>query len=540
MDIKELERMYKESAAADIYDACQEVDVEQADVYGVTALHLACKYADSKGVRILLERGAEVNACDRDGNRTPLHYLAVQDEYGKHEAPGGETRKCALLLLEAGASVIRKDNEGITPLLEAASRGRHELLEAAVEKGVRLTATDKKGNTALHLICGWGIKNAMEKLERAEQQEKRIDRAEIERAKQQLDACPADDPYRFMYESSYRMCREDADKKIKEAARWRATVEGFFLSAKALLEGGLDPQEKNNDGKTPLDLAIANKAGNISSLLSGTWSEEGGASKTKGMDIYQAIEALDYEALSGCIEEGADLNALCDRDGIYNGLTPLCIACYMLDLKAIELLLAAGADPNYRNASGQTAVAYWFFPLQGRLPGRYFYSSEVAKAKIPSKIVKALAAAGFDINATVSDSEDTMLIAACRNAQPGLGIDIAKELLRLRADVDRSNKDGQTALMLLCESYIDDPAVSNLYLQLLEAGAAVAAVDRRGNTPLHYAATHSGTVGKARAEALFDFGDPNPAAVNNEGKTALDLASEKNNEPLVKLILMNS
>lgn len=36
----------------------------------------------------------------------------------------------------------------------------------------------------------------------------------------------------------------------------------------------------------------------------------------------------------------------------------------------------------------------------------------------------------------------------------------------------------------------------------------------------------------------FEFVDAD--AVNNAGKTALEIAAEQNNEPLVKLILMNS
>jgi len=35
----------------------------------------------------------------------------------------------------------------------------------------------------------------------------------------------------------------------------------------------------------------------------------------------------------------------------------------------------------------------------------------------------------------------------------------------------------------------------------------------------------------------MDFGSPDVNAVNNEGKTALDIATEKNNETLVKFLL---
>ena len=76
---------------------------------------------------------------------------------------------------------------------------------------------------------------------------------------------------------------------------------------------------------------------------------------------------------------------------------------------------------------------------------------------------------------------------------------------------------------------------------MLEAGAEVAAADRDGNTPLHYAAMNRDAgAGKEMAEMLFEFGNPKPEAVNNQGKSALEIATDNNNEPLVKLILMNS
>ena len=36
---------------------------------------------------------------------------------------------------------------------------------------------------------------------------------------------------------------------------------------------------------------------------------------------------------------------------------------------------------------------------------------------------------------------------------------------------------------------------------------------------------------------VMDFGKPDVNAVNNEGKTALDIATEKNDESLVKFLL---
>ena len=45
---------------------------------------------------------------------------------------------------------------------------------------------------------------------------------------------------------------------------------------------------------------------------------------------------------------------------------------------------------------------------------------------------------------------------------------------------------------------------------------------------------------KEAAALVMDFGTPNVNAVNNEGKTVLDIATEKNDEALVKFLIKYS
>lgn len=532
MTTNEIRKMYGDSSAEEIHAAYKEVDVEDTNQYdrGNTPLHTACLHADSVAVGILLARGANPN-IPNDARKVPLHVLAGAVRNNKH-FPEGEIRKCAEHLFDAGARVIYKDESNKTPILAAAERGCHELLDAAVAKGVKLTTTDSSGNTALHLVCDFGVRNALECLEYQQKKVDRLDTVKLEQSKAKMDNEPNEQIWKTLYESELKG-HEDAHKELEALQR---TVEGFYLSAKALLEGGLDPDEKNNAGRTPLDLAVENNAKRIGALLRGV---EGSAeAATGGMTLHQAAEKGDCEAIKACVKAGTDLNAICDDEkGDNKGRTPLAVACYHFELLAVQTLLELGADPNFKDADGRNALSWWF-----EWYGQRFLVATLVKDRIPQQIFKALLDKGYEIDGPIDDKSNTALTAACRRVWENgeLALLLVSELIATHADVNKPNGAGQTPLMLINQVKRRDSG-ADLQITLLEAGADVAAVDRDGNTPLHYAAMNeTPSTGCEMAEMLFEFGDPKPDAVNNAGKSALEIATENNNEPLVKLILMNS
>lgn len=532
MTTNEIKKMYGNSPTEEIHAAYKEVSVDDANQYdhNNTPLHTACLHADSVAVGILLARGANPNTPN-DSKEMPLHVLARAVKNDKH-FPDGEIRKCAEQLFDAGAGVLRKNESNNTPILAAAERGCHELLEAAVAKGAKLTATDPDGNTALHLACGWGVRNALEILESQKRKVDRLDVVKLQQAKDKMDNEPEEYIWKTLYESELKD-HEDAHKEMKACQQ---TVDGYYLSAKALLEGGLDPDEKNNAGKTPVDLAVENGAKRIGALLRGI---EGSAEAiTGGMTIHQAAEKGDCEAIRACVASGADLNAICDDEkGENKGRTPLAVACYHFELSAVQTLLELGADPNFKDADGRNALSWWF-----EWYGQHYLYASLVKNKVPQQIFKAMLANGYEIDGPIDDKSNTTLTAACRRVWENgeLAIILVSELIAAHADVNKSNGAGQTPLMLI-NGVRRRESGADLQITLLETGADVAAVDRDGNTPLHYAAMNeTASTGCEMAEMLFEFGDPKPDAVNNEGKSALEIATEKNNEPLVKLILMNS
>ena len=103
-------------------------------------LHTATRMEYSQVVDVLLIAGAEVEAC-LDG-KTPL---MVSAEIGDRETAG--------VLLDNGASMMARENNGQTALHLAAREGHKTVVGLLVDRGADKEAKDNKGQTALHLAA---------------------------------------------------------------------------------------------------------------------------------------------------------------------------------------------------------------------------------------------------------------------------------------------------------------------------------------------------------------------------------------------------
>lgn len=99
-----------------------------------TSLILATKYDAKEAAAKLVERGANVEAFDGDGN-TALHWAALYD-----------SEECCRILLQKGAVVNVRNKIGSTPLMRAKSTKITKLLLAF---DANIKATNNYGQTAL-------------------------------------------------------------------------------------------------------------------------------------------------------------------------------------------------------------------------------------------------------------------------------------------------------------------------------------------------------------------------------------------------------
>ncbi len=89
-----------------------------------TALHFAAFFRQPEATRLLVERGAELEArASTFGNVTPLHSACASGE-----------RESARILLEHGADPNVRQQGGFTPLHAAAQNGDEELARLLLER----------------------------------------------------------------------------------------------------------------------------------------------------------------------------------------------------------------------------------------------------------------------------------------------------------------------------------------------------------------------------------------------------------------------
>mmetsp|Transcript_40550 Transcript_40550/g.97868 ORF Transcript_40550/g.97868 Transcript_40550/m.97868 type:complete len:229 (-) Transcript_40550:3295-3981(-) len=124
-------------------------DILQYDYYGRQPLHWACENGHTRVARLLLDRGAPLEAFhDSDfGNKRnarkrwrPLHFACNEGDSAT-----------ASLLIQYGADLEAKTFEGCTPLDLACKAGNLELAKHLVGQGA--TIESRNAETLLHMVA---------------------------------------------------------------------------------------------------------------------------------------------------------------------------------------------------------------------------------------------------------------------------------------------------------------------------------------------------------------------------------------------------
>ena len=113
------------------------------DEFGMTALMWAAERGCEAVLRLLVEKGADLNAKERDGK------TALMKAAERHETT-------VRLLLEKGADMNAIDKGGSTVLMIAAKYEREAVARLLLEKGADMNTINRRGRTALMIAASNG------------------------------------------------------------------------------------------------------------------------------------------------------------------------------------------------------------------------------------------------------------------------------------------------------------------------------------------------------------------------------------------------
>ncbi|CAH1134842.1 unnamed protein product [Ceutorhynchus assimilis] len=346
----------------------KQIQIDDKDENGTTALMVASTKGKGAFVRELLTHGADPNAEDND-NWTALlcaakegHYdivlqLLEQNAEIDHRDMGGWTAlmwatykghtNIAVHLLDRGAEVNAHGNFHISSLLWASGRGYLEIVRSLINHGAKVNVGDKYGTTALVWASRKGHTEIVELLLRAGAN---VDTAGMYSWTALIVATYGNhvDVVNLLLEHKPNVNALDKDGCSPLTI---ACKEGYYDIATALLQAGAYINIQDRVGDTNLIHAIKGGHKNVVEALIKKYADVDIVGKDKKSAIYVAVEKGNVGIVKLLFKQNPDLeNATKDGD------TPLLKAVRNRNAEIVQLLLEKKAKVSATDKKGDTAL----------------------------------------------------------------------------------------------------------------------------------------------------------------------------------------
>lgn len=381
----------------------------------------------------------------------------------------GETEK-AQEFFKGKMNVHAVDQKGRTALHRAAELGDYQLTAFMLSLNANLDVQDAMGRTALEIAC---IEQHADIADLLCQSGADIFLGSTLSSIPALLAIngPSTLLEAMLHERPLQASNSDGNTLLHLLA-----IKGDTISIAKVLEAGANPQAKNKDGKSALDIAYQ-RPNSLSHALSAEELVKKGTLSSNSSFSYFAPAVLgsNYNIR---LQDGLTPLHLASREGhtgfvrllfqrnidinikSASGTNALHEACRTGQLGVIRLLIQEGIDVQARDAKGNTAL-HIVMPLENRLQS-----------------IQLLLANGADPN--IKDDHGDSPLHICIDLN--LGIDVARVLLENGTDIGIRNTEGKSVL----HSAIANERHEYINL-LLEYGADIFAADTNGTSPLDMA-----------------------------------------------------
>jgi ankyrin repeat protein len=303
----------------------------------ITSLHIACEEGHAHVVSLLLGAHANIGQTNEDG-KAPLHFAAYAGNTDIVEQ-----------LIKAQADINQTDNQKHTPLFIAVSRGNTSVVELLIKAGANIEQKDDTDRTPLHCAASQRFTNSAYLLIKAgaDLNQKDIDG----RTPLFLAAINGD------MNIIELLVQAKANIHIRDKEGWtalHAAIEGGYINiVKLLTNMGADINQQVNKGKPPFYSALRY------SPETAQWLIQAGADvhvldnigNTPLHEVASVLFGRDehvVELVKQLIAKKVDIHKT-----NYAGSTALHFACASGNLKAVEILLQAGAMTTWVNDAGK-------------------------------------------------------------------------------------------------------------------------------------------------------------------------------------------
>uniref|UniRef100_A0A8C5UCG5 Ankyrin repeat domain 17 n=1 Tax=Malurus cyaneus samueli TaxID=2593467 RepID=A0A8C5UCG5_9PASS len=349
-------------------------DVNAQSSTGNTALTYACAGGYVDVVKVLLESGASIEDHNENGHtplmeagsaghvevaRVLLENGAGINTHSNEFKESALTLACykghvelAALLIERGANLEEVNDEGYTPLMEAAREGHEEMVALLLGQGNCCGAFcglepsraacfgEKKALSADPAFCNWCFalfKGANINAQTEETQETALT----------LACCGG-----FLEVADF-LIKAGADIELGcSTPLMEAAQEGHLELVKYLLAAGANVHATTATGDTALTYACENGHTDVADVLLQAGADLEHESEGGRTPLMKAARAGHVCTVQFLISKGANVN----RTTANNDHTVLSLACAGGHLAVVELLLAHGADPTHRLKDGSTML----------------------------------------------------------------------------------------------------------------------------------------------------------------------------------------
>jgi uncharacterized protein len=382
----------------------QGYDVNAANQFFLTPLHMAAANGNAEITRILLEHGAKVDGVVLSAYcpLTPLMQCCYQS---------GNSEVVRLLVnSRANINAVNPTNK-FTALIYAAAYGHLEAVKILLNAGADISAKDNKGKTAADYAQEYKRTEVLALLRKFGAPVSYTNNPKLDL----LMAAVGTDREKIV-----SLLEQGGDPNTKDnegkTLLMYAEENNWLEVADLLLKKGANPDVRDKDGWTAQMSAARDNREQMLQVFANNKVKISYSNKPKD-DLLLAILFADYDKAQTLISKGADVNSC------YRFNSPLLnYAAVRNDLKAVKLLLDNKANPNKFNDYGISPL--W-----------------IATGNKDLSMLELFVEKGADTNLV-----NNWGVNALMNALVGKDLDAARYLLDKPTNVNACQKQGFTVL----------------------------------------------------------------------------------------------